>query len=83
MWREERSSWNQQDELLATCIEFVDSWGRQLLSGLVAVHGGKLEGSSEPLRIRHPDRPEPETEKRPRPATDPGQIAAFLRPTKK
>jgi len=81
VWREERSSWTQQDELLAICIEVVDSWGRQLLSALVAVHGGKLQGSSEPLRIRHPGRPEPEPPA-PESTTDPAQIAAFLRPTK-
>ncbi|HEV2791874.1 MAG TPA: hypothetical protein VGV69_11300 [Solirubrobacterales bacterium] len=81
IWRQEQSAWGQQDELLATCIEVVDSWGRQLLSALVAVHGGKLQGSSEPLRIRHPDRPEPEKPAA-EPATDPAQIAAFLRPIK-
>lgn len=80
VWREERSSWSQQDELLATCIEVVDGWGRQLLQALVAVHGGRLQGSSEPLRIRHPDRPESESPAA-KPATDPAQIAAFLRPT--
>jgi hypothetical protein len=84
VWQEDRSSWTQQDELLATCIEVVDSWGHQLLSALVAVHGGKLEGKAEPLRIRHPDRPEPEGEEaRSRPSSDPAQIAAFLRPMKK
>jgi hypothetical protein len=81
VWREERGGWAQQDELLATCIEVIDSWGRQLLQALVAVHGGKLEGSAEPLRIRHPDRPEPK-EPAAKAITDPAQIAAFLRPTK-
>lgn len=84
VWREERPAWTQQDELLATCAEVVDSWGRQLLSALVAVHGGKLEGKAEPLRIRHPDRPEPEMEEaRSQPKSDPAEIAAFLRPMKK
>jgi hypothetical protein len=81
VWQEERLGWSQQDELLATCIEVLDSWGRQLLQALVAVHGGKLQGTSEPLRIRHPDRPEPE-EPAAKPITDPAQIAAFLRPAK-
>lgn len=81
VWREERPDWTQQDELLATCVEVVDSWGRQLLSALVAVHGGSLKDPSEPLRIRHPDRPEPDPPA-PEATTDPAQIAAFLRSTK-
>lgn len=78
MWREERSGWTQQDELLATCVEVIDAWGRQLVSTLVAVNGGRLREQGEPLRIRHPDREEPEPQK-PEVTADPAQIAAFLR----
>jgi hypothetical protein len=79
VWREERSDWTQQDELLATCVEVIDAWGRQLVATLVAVNGGKLRDQGEPLRIRHPDREEPEPQKKDV-TTDPSRIAAFLRP---
>lgn len=81
-WREDRPGWSQQDELLATCAELIDAWGRQLLSALVAVHGGSIGSLGEPLRIGHPDREEPEPEPPPKRAvtTDPSRISAFLRP---
>lgn len=76
-FRGDGPAWTQQDELLASAIEIVDAWGRQLLSALVAVHGGKVR-LPEPVRIKHADRaeaPEPQKEKI---TTDPAEIAAFF-----
>lgn len=58
-FREDKPSWTQRDELLATVIEVVDAWGRQTVSAVVSVQGGKVK-LPEPLRIEHPDRPKPE-----------------------
>jgi hypothetical protein len=57
-------------------IEVSDAWGRQIVSALVAVNGGKVT-LGEPLRIEHPDRPKaakPKTQK-PRLAT-PADVGA-------
>lgn len=80
VWREEHSAWTQQDELLATCVEMIDAWGRQLVSVLLAVNGAKAPDFGEPLRIRHPDREEPDPPPPPDVTNDPQRIAAFLRP---
>jgi hypothetical protein len=62
--------------LIATSIEVTDAWGRQMVTALVAVNGGKVT-LPEPLRIEHPDRPKAparKSKKKPRLAT-PADVA--------
>jgi len=76
-FREDQPGWTQQDELLATLIEVSDAWGRQIVATLVALHGGKVR-FPDPMRVRHPDRPDPEPPQR-QITTDAAEIAAFFR----
>jgi hypothetical protein len=77
-WREDTPNWSQQDELVASLIETTAAWGNQMVSALIAVHGGKPQ-SIEPVRIEHPDRPMPEKPKpKKRRLATPADVAAQL-----
>jgi hypothetical protein len=65
-----RSGWTQQDELMATQIEVTDRLGLRL----ARMFGAK--SVPDPLRIEHPDRPEPEQK---RLTSKSAEIAAFFR----
>lgn len=58
-FRDDRPSWTQQDELLAINAEVADAWGR----AIVQSNASKRIEFGEPLRIKHPDRPEAEPRK--------------------
>jgi hypothetical protein len=77
-FRDEQPNWTQQDELLASLIEVTDAWGRQIVSALVAVHGGKVR-LPEGVRIKHEDRPEHEAPPKPTATSSADEIADFFR----
>lgn len=59
--------WSQEHELAALGAEVADAWGRQIFSVLYAQVTGKSPRPGdlpEPLRVKHPGRPEPEQPKR-------------------
>lgn len=66
-WREDVKAWTQEHELLATVLENQDGWARLIHRALLGIGGVKpadLPKYGEPLRLEHPDRPEPPRPKR-------------------
>lgn len=66
-WRQDVKAWTQEHELAASTLENQDAWFRNLHRVLLLSGGVKqadLPKYGEPLRINHPDRPEPPRPKR-------------------
>lgn len=74
VWRQDKPSWNQDHELLASLIETIDRWGR-IQTDLAC---GKKVQVPAPVRVTHPDRPEPAAPPKPKVTTDIAEIAAFF-----